>query len=105
MSRVTFKPAAEADLDDVYLYIARDSADVAARFLVRVRAECNHLAEWPGSGALRGYRRPGLEQIRSWPVKGFRNYLVFYRPIEGGIEVVRVLHGARDADTVVQAGE
>jgi len=26
----------------------------------------------------------------------FRKYLVFYRPISGGIEVLHVLHGARD---------
>jgi toxin ParE1/3/4 len=34
--------------------------------------------------------------MRWFPVKGFPNYLVFYRPILRGIEVVRVLHGARD---------
>jgi toxin ParE1/3/4 len=34
--------------------------------------------------------------LRSFPVSRFRAYQVFYRPIRGGIEVLRVLHGARD---------
>jgi len=35
-----------------------------------------------------------------WPIKGFKNYLIFYRPIEQGVEIVRVLHGARDMPSV-----
>lgn len=34
--------------------------------------------------------------LRRWPIPGFRNYLIFYRPMENGVEIVRVLHGARD---------
>jgi toxin ParE1/3/4 len=54
------------------------------------------LAKRPTSGRLRTSRLPGLRNMRWLPVKGFPNYLVFYRPILRGIEVVRVLHGARD---------
>lgn len=35
--------------------------------------------------------------IRSFPVG---KYILFYRPIEGGIELVRVLHGARDIESL-----
>jgi toxin ParE1/3/4 len=28
------------------------------------------------------------------------NYLIFYRPLADGIEIVRVLHGARDIDSL-----
>ena len=34
--------------------------------------------------------------MRSFPVKRYRNYLIFYRPSRDGIEVIRILHGARD---------
>lgn len=37
-----------------------------------------------------------LSGMRVWPVKGFRKILVFYRPIAVGVEIVRVVHGARD---------
>jgi toxin ParE1/3/4 len=79
-----------------------DNMDAARRFLMAVRSDCEKLAEHPGMGALRGYRRRDLRQVRSWPVGGFMNYLIFYRPIAGGIQVVRVLHGARGVDGLVQ---
>jgi toxin ParE1/3/4 len=37
--------------------------------------------------------------LRSLPVG---NYVIFYRPIDDGIEVVRVLHGARDIDAMFE---
>ena len=41
-----------------------------------------------------------LSDLRVWQVQGFNNYLIFYRPIERGVEVVRVLHAARDVNAV-----
>lgn len=35
-------------------------------------------------------------RMRRWPVTGFENYLVYYRPLRDGIEIIRILHGARD---------
>ena len=35
--------------------------------------------------------------LRSFPVK---NYLIFYRPIDEGIEIVRILHGSQDIETI-----
>ena len=31
-----------------------------------------------------------------WRITGFDNYLIFYRPVEGGVEIIRVLHAKRD---------
>ncbi len=41
-----------------------------------------------------------LNGLRRFPVRGFEKYLVFYLPREAGIDVIRVLHGARDIDNV-----
>ena len=58
------------------------------------------LAESPGIGRLRPELAPGL---RASPVE---DYLLFYRQAATGIEIVRVLHGARDIDAVfVDAAE
>jgi plasmid stabilization system protein ParE len=38
--------------------------------------------------------------LRYWPVPGFERYLVFYVPTSARIDVVRVMHGARDLDLV-----
>jgi toxin ParE1/3/4 len=91
-------PEADADIDAAFLYIAKDSLDAAIRFLVAVRADARNLAAMPGMGATRDFSRADLKGVKFWPVGGFRNFLIFYRPIEDGIEVLRVIHGARNID-------
>ena len=52
-----------------------------------------------------GIGRPRAElqaDLRSFPVG---RYVLFYRPIKGGIEVARVLHGMRDLDRIFGEGE
>jgi toxin ParE1/3/4 len=38
-----------------------------------------------------------------WPVKDFEKYLIFYRSLPEGIEVVRIIHGARDIERLFGA--
>ncbi len=45
------------------------------------------------------------EGIRRWRVNDFENFLIFYRPIDDGIEVIRVLHGARDIESLFSQRE
>ncbi len=59
------------------------------------------LLEHPELGPLRAFDRRDLSGLRSLPVHGFEKHLVFYRPTKEGIEVVRVLHGARDLGTIL----
>jgi len=47
------------------------------------------------------FGRPELEGLRCFRIRGFENHFVFYRPHESGIEVVRVLHGARDLESIL----
>ena len=46
---------------------------------------------------------PRFAGLRVWRIQGFPNHLIFYRPIDGGIEVVRVLHAARDIDRALES--
>ncbi len=90
MPRVLKRPQAEIDLVDIWLYIAADSVENADRFLEKIEKQCNTLASQPQMGRSRDDLAPSLQ---SFPIG---NYLVFYQPIEDGIEIIRVLHGARD---------
>lgn len=54
------------------------------------------LAEAPMIGIARTCRNPALTGLRMLPVRGFSRHLIFYRPMPDKIEIVRVLHGARD---------
>jgi toxin ParE1/3/4 len=88
------------DLLDNYLYITQRDTAAAHRFLTAIHEDCQKLADMPGMGARRDFELPELHQMRSWPVGGFENWLIFYVPTETGIHALRVVHGARDLDTL-----
>lgn len=92
---------ARQDLLDHYVYIGRDNLDAADRFLAAAEAAFEQLAQMPGLGAPRRFRNPDLADVRQWRVPGFENYLIFYRPLDDGIEVLRVIHSARDISRVL----
>jgi toxin ParE1/3/4 len=88
---------AEADLDDIWLYVAQDSLRHADHLITEIRDECELLAVSPGLGRQRDELRPSL---RSFP---WGEYVIFYRLSTEGIEVVRILHGHRDIETIFRA--
>lgn len=90
MTRVELTRAAEADLLDVWLYIASDDSAAADHQLEHFSRVFELLTTQP----LMGMDRSALLQsgVRSFAVD---HYLVFYRADET-ITVLRVLHGARD---------
>jgi toxin ParE1/3/4 len=61
------------------------------------------LVKQPRIGGPYDYGLPELAGLRRLPVKGFNDYLVFHLPHSGGIDVIRVIHGARDIDNLFQA--
>lgn len=83
--------AADRNIDEQLVYLARQSHELAARFLEAIEQTLQRLAELPDRGF--SWESSG---IRVWAVRGFGNHLIFYRPIEDGIEIIRVLHGARN---------
>jgi toxin ParE1/3/4 len=84
------RPEAESDLDEIWWCIAQDSPNNADSFLDRIQKQCIVLVDFPHMGTSRDEITTGL---RSYPVG---NYLIFYFPLDDGIEIVRVLHGSRD---------
>jgi toxin ParE1/3/4 len=91
-------PAADRDVDEHFLYTGERSHDAAVRLLHALDASLERLATMPELGQRQEFGRKGLAGLRVWQIQGFENYLIFYRPIEHGIEVLRLLHAARDID-------
>ncbi len=89
-------PRAKADLVEIWDYIADDSEERADAFIATIDQKFQALAGRPNMGRL---REELAERLRSFPVG---RYVIFYRPISEGIEIVRVLHGARDLDAIFQ---
>ena len=97
MSKITRRPSANRDLLDIYRYYARQAGvRVADRFFDQAEAPFARLARRPGIGTRYQPDEPHYADLRHFPVSRFRMYMVFYRPFRGGIEVLRVLHGARN---------
>jgi toxin ParE1/3/4 len=90
LASVKKTPQGEEDLLEIWVYIARDNETAANRLFDRIESTCSTLAEHPRMGQDRSELMAGLF---SFPVD---NYVIYYRPIDGGIEMVRVLHGARE---------
>jgi toxin ParE1/3/4 len=99
MARVLIRITARRDLTDHFVFFGENaSVEVARRFLDSSNSTFQELAQMPEIGVSRTFRNPKYASVRMWPVKGFDKYLVFYRPLEDGIEVLRVIHGARDIE-------
>jgi len=94
MPRVTRRPLAESDILEIWDCIADDSLAAADRWVGRLDEQFRMLAAQPMMGRAREELASG---VRSFP---FGRYVVFYMPKDAGIDVVRVLHGARDIDAV-----
>jgi len=90
MKQIRLSAVAQTDLDAIWFYIAQDDVEAADKLVHGVVLRFARLAAMPELGRRREELTPGL---RSFPVG---RYVIFYRPIENGVEIARVLHGARD---------
>ena len=90
MAKLVIAPSARQDLSDIFDYIARDKPIAAANWVETIEEKCKLIATTPEFGE----KRPEYgTDIRSSVVG---RYVIFFRPIENGIEVVRVIPGDRD---------
>jgi toxin ParE1/3/4 len=91
-----FHPAASDDLKAIYATIAMDGEQAAAGMIETLYRACQFLGDTPYGGRA----RPDLgTDLRSFPVG---NYLLIYRVIEGGVQIIYVAHGRRDLAALVE---
>jgi toxin ParE1/3/4 len=91
------RPRARLDLLEQFVHFGEEgSVELASRYFAAVEETCARLVAHPRSGTLYDSGVERLSKLRHVPVKGFDNYLLFYMPRGGGIDVVRVLHASRD---------
>lgn len=93
-------PEARSDLSEIAARIARNNVSAALRFLDAAEETFANLLHSPELGIVGEFRSPRLTGVRRWRIDGFENYLVFYRILDRGIEVIRVIHGARDIEAL-----
>lgn len=81
---------AELDLLEIWGAVARRSPQKADRLTEAIEEKCRLVAQFPEMGRSREELAPS---VRSTLVD---RYIIFYRMIDDGIEVLRVAHGSRD---------
>jgi toxin ParE1/3/4 len=94
MARVIRSPRAVIDIADIIEYIAAHNVSAARRILNRFDELFDQLSHNPEMGE----RRDDLAvRARTFSVG---NYVVVFRTITNGVEIIRVVHGARDIDSL-----
>jgi toxin ParE1/3/4 len=90
MPRILRTRASRSDYREIWAYLAARDVAAADRLVDQFDTALKVIASTPRMGRSVDGFAPNL---RSFPVG---NYLIFYRPLEDGIELIRLLHGARD---------
>ena len=90
MSRVIRSDQAQADLEGIFDYLDSQSTQAADRFAVKFEQSCELHSAHPLIGASAEEYARNLRYFTVW------NYAIFYRPVDDGIELIRIIHGARD---------
>jgi toxin ParE1/3/4 len=96
---------ADQDIDAaVDFYRRHANPRIAFRFIDAVEATLSRLVERPGLGNVRVRVPERLRGCRRWPVRvPFHAHQIFYLATRSRLDVVRVLHGARDLETILAA--
>lgn len=94
MLAIDLTPRANADLEEIWMFIAADNPAQADDFIDLIDEKFQNLSRQPGLGRRREELVAGL---RSFPVG---RYVIFYLQVQDCLQIVRILHGARDLDAV-----
>jgi toxin ParE1/3/4 len=90
---------AEADLAAILEYLDERSPAAADRLAAAIDHRCELLGQLPQMGRLRDDLMPGLRSIV------IERYVLFYRSSPSAVEVLRILHGSRDVDSIMRADD
>lgn len=99
MNQYQFTPQAVGDLLDIWSFIAGDSPEAADRVEAAIFRACDLLADSPLAGSTRRDLTP--LPLRFWVVQPYSNYLIVYDPGKKPLQVIRILHAARDLPSLL----
>jgi toxin ParE1/3/4 len=96
-------PKARQDLASQAIYFSTEvGSDLGHRFLVSAHETFLLLSTQPEMGWKSKLRNADLKELRIFRVSGFERILVFYRPRESGLQILRVLHGSQNVQRLLR---
>jgi toxin ParE1/3/4 len=102
MRQIRIRSAARADIKGIAETIGKDRPRSARRFFFAAEKLMKRVLDFPELGGLYESNEEDFEGLRVLSIKGFKTYLLFYRVHDDSVEVVRVLHGARDIPAILK---
>lgn len=97
MPMVKIARAAQEDLKGIWEYVAEQNSEAASKLIREITRRFGTLRDHPHIGRAQDDL---LANLRSFTV---RNHVIFYQPFEGGVEILRVLHGSRDIGSILES--
>ncbi len=94
MKQHIISPEASQDLSSIIDYFASRNIDAGERFVDEFEKKCKYLANFPNMGRSYANIKP---ELRGIPLDG---YIILYRIMDGGIEIVRVVSGYRNLESL-----
>ena len=99
--RLTLSEAAATDIvEQADWYEQQSGTALAKRWERAVTSAVLRIVDRPRSGAVSNLRHAELGNIRRVLIAGFPRHLIFYQLLPAEILVLRVVHGARDLESL-----
>jgi plasmid stabilization system protein ParE len=100
MARFRLAASALSDIDRIWGFIARDNLAAADQVANAIFDACEMLGQNPalGHAKIDLTRKP----IRFWTLAAYPNYIISYRTMEDGVQILRVVHGRRNLPRVLK---
>ncbi len=97
---VRLRPQARIDILELAERIGEDYPGAALAFLKRLDETIELLERFPRIRANAPFPLPVDPEIRFFPIKRFRNYLIAFLPLPDGVDIIRVIDGRRDIGNI-----
>jgi plasmid stabilization system protein ParE len=100
MTNFQFTPQSITDLFEIWRFIAEDNPTAADRVEEAIFKACEFLANSPLAGRIR--QDLTTLPLRFWVVQPYPSYLIVYNAESRPVQVIRILHAARDLPTILR---
>ena len=93
---LVFAPAARADLEEIFWFIASDNPRRARSYIAEIEQACSNLCDMPHMGMKRPDLRPGLYIFPLW-----RRIAIAYELPDDKVDVLRIFSAGQDYEAIM----
>ncbi|MEH2281520.1 MAG: type II toxin-antitoxin system RelE/ParE family toxin [Nostoc sp.] len=99
MSRYVINILASRDINEIADYFAETSVEAGERFFSEFNRKCQQLVAFPNSGKSYAKIRPDLRGV------SLQSYIIFYKVLDDGIEILRIVSGRRNFPSLFEESD